>query len=201
MATYVRLSFIYLIWSVFKMKYLFLKIFLPMAMVTSRSELLPRTMSGSVAISIAVRVCVDICASCHHWRLCKCPGSGPPPETMFVSQNHTASRVVLIWLACAATQSHDDTWARASTCLHPWSYCSQVNVDVHGPCCPQSPHWCPGSGLPSWLCWFPRAMLLLWGNPNLRGLCWHPEPWWHLGPCCHQESYLGLWSCFIWDLY
>lgn len=69
--------------------------------------------------------------------LCRCPGSGQRRETMLMSEGHDASRVILVWVACATT----------GAIVTPGLNCCQK------PCL--SP-WCCYSWV---LCWCPRSML------------------------------------------
>lgn len=76
------------------------------AMVLTRPELLPRTMSGSVALPQPR--CVSAHGSWYYGRQWRCPGSGMIPWTMLVPECHAAARAKLIRVACIPTKGRTD---------------------------------------------------------------------------------------------
>lgn len=115
----------------------------PVVMWESGVRLLPRPGHGVCPLGqgcyycvydfTAVRVWVDVHVPHCPWGPFGCLGSGQISETMLVSEGYVATRVTLIWMACAATSSKVTPGTQVlPRVVSGWWYCC-----VWGLC------WCP----------------------------------------------------------
>lgn len=154
-------------------------------MVTSRSELLPRTVAGYHSQGL-------------YWYLLapkgRLFGSESQPVVKRASKGHAGTRHILIRVTYAVTQDHSAIRDRAAVEVHVW-VCgtTAVRVDVYGSCCHQGSCQRPGSGQsPFTMSVFEDHVI---PGAILGGQCCHVKPRRCPGTDCCLGSYLCLWPC------